>query len=79
MTARLGAAPIDPDEAPEGQLGLERGFVVHGADGLDEITTTGTTFAFELPAEPLPDEAAEVLKEGLARYAGEADRKITRR
>jgi anthranilate phosphoribosyltransferase len=30
------------------QLGLERGFVVHGSDGLDEITTTGSTAAFEV-------------------------------
>jgi anthranilate phosphoribosyltransferase len=29
-------------------LGLERGFVVHGSDGLDEITTTGSTLAFEI-------------------------------
>ena len=29
-------------------LGLERGFVVHGSDGLDEITTTGSTTAFEI-------------------------------
>ncbi|MGE5647322.1 MAG: anthranilate phosphoribosyltransferase [Acidobacteriota bacterium] len=31
-------------------LGLEHGFVVHGSDGLDEITTTGPTLAFEVRA-----------------------------
>ena len=30
------------------RLGLRRGFVVHGSDGLDEITTTGSTLAFEV-------------------------------
>jgi anthranilate phosphoribosyltransferase len=29
-------------------LGLARGFVVYGSDGLDEITTTGSTLAFEI-------------------------------
>src|SRR5947207_3771824 len=29
-------------------LGLRRGFVVHGHDGPDEITTTGTTLAYEI-------------------------------
>lgn len=28
-------------------LGLERGLVVHGSDGLDEVTTTGSTFVSE--------------------------------
>jgi anthranilate phosphoribosyltransferase len=31
-------------------LGLQRGFVVHGLDGLDEITTTGETRALEIRA-----------------------------
>ena len=29
-------------------LGLPRGFVAHGSDGLDEITTTGPTLVFEI-------------------------------
>jgi anthranilate phosphoribosyltransferase len=29
-------------------LGLQRGFVVHGSDGLDEITTTGPSLLFEI-------------------------------
>ena len=30
------------------ELGLRRAFVVHGSDGLDEITLTGATYAFEV-------------------------------
>src|SRR5262249_45889082 len=31
-----------------GRLGLERALVVHGTDGMDEITTTTTTYAAEM-------------------------------
>jgi anthranilate phosphoribosyltransferase len=33
------------------RLGSERAWVVHGSDGLDEITTTGTTFVAELDGD----------------------------
>ena len=51
-TSQLAGAPSE--QAAElmagalAQLGLQRGFVVHGSDGLDEITTTGPTLAFEI-------------------------------
>ena len=51
-TAQLVGAPSEhAAELMAGalaQLGLENGFVVHGSDGLDEITTTGPTIAFEI-------------------------------
>jgi anthranilate phosphoribosyltransferase len=53
-TAQLAGAP-SPHAAELiaralAALGLARGFVVHGSDGLDEITTTGATLAFEIRA-----------------------------
>ena len=51
-TAQLVGAPSEQTaELMAGalaRLGLERGYVVHGSDGLDEITTTGATSAFEI-------------------------------
>ena len=47
----LGAPSAQAAELMAGAmaaLGLERGFVVHGSDGLDEITTTGLTAAWEI-------------------------------
>ena len=50
--AQLAGAPSDKAaELIAGALailGLRHGFVVHGSDGLDEITTTGPTLAFEI-------------------------------
>ena len=39
---------IEPMAATLAQLGSARAWVVHGSDGLDEITTTGATFVADL-------------------------------
>ena len=39
---------VEPVARVLAALGTERALVVHGEDGLDEITTTGTTFAAEV-------------------------------
>jgi anthranilate phosphoribosyltransferase len=79
-TAQLAGAP-SPAAAELiagalAKLGLNRGFVVHGSDGLDEITTTGPTLVFEIrdggverrtlePADfALPTVESEALKGG---------------
>ncbi len=38
---------IEPMAAVLGKLGCERAWVVHGSDGLDELTTTGVSFVAE--------------------------------
>ncbi len=39
---------IEPMAHVLGRLGAERAWVVHGSDGLDEMTTTGTSFVAEV-------------------------------
>ncbi|GAB4069957.1 anthranilate phosphoribosyltransferase [Ancylobacter sonchi] len=53
-------------------LGSERAFVVHGSDGLDEITTTGPTYVAELRDGKLSSFEIEPERFGLARATPEA-------
>lgn len=48
------------------RLGVERAFVVHGSDGLDEITTTGPTFVAEVRAGEVIEKTLTPLDFGLA-------------
>ncbi len=49
------------------ELGLRRGFVVHGADGLDEITNTGETYVAEIVVGRVTERALCPEDLGLAR------------
>ena len=61
------------------QLGAEGAWVVHGSDGLDEMTTTGPTHVAELKDgsvrtfEITPEEAGLERAEGAALKGGDAD------
>jgi len=52
-------------------LGLEHGFVVHGSDGLDEVTTTGPTLAFEVAGGAVARHTLEPADFGVRLAAGE--------
>lgn len=53
-------------------LGLERGFVVHGSDGLDEITTTGPTLVFEIERQTVTERTVHPRDFGVGTAAPEA-------
>lgn len=57
------------------RLGIRRGLIVHGADGLDEVTTTGPTQALEVhegrvTARPLDPESLGVPRSTLSQLRG---------
>ena len=58
-TAQLAGAPsiraAELMASALAALGLPRGFVVHGLDGLDEITTTAETFCLEIRGGAIAD------------------------
>jgi anthranilate phosphoribosyltransferase len=63
-------------------LGIEHGFVVHGCDGLDEITTTGATLLFEIRGGEVarrivyPEDFGVVLAEPAALLGGDRARNL---
>jgi len=57
------------------RLGMVRGFVVHGCDGLDEVTTTGPTMAFEIQEGQVKQRTLEPEDFGLRRPAAAGDLK----
>jgi anthranilate phosphoribosyltransferase len=52
-------------------LGLRRGFVVHGLDGLDEISTTGETLALEIQRGAIAHHSLQPSDFGVARASME--------
>jgi len=63
------AALVAPLAAALGRLGSERALVVHGSDGLDEITTTGASHAALLEAGSVRTLAIDPAELGVARAA----------
>lgn len=60
------------------RLGVRRAFVVHGSDGLDEITTTGSTEVWEISGGDVRESAIEPEQFGVPRTAPETLRGGTR-
>lgn len=88
MTGVFSRSMIAPMAETLGQLGSEAAWVVHGSDGLDEITTTGESYVAELKDgkvhtfEVTPEEAGltrarpEDLKGGDPEYNAQALRDV---
>ncbi|SMP61681.1 anthranilate phosphoribosyltransferase [Anoxynatronum buryatiense] len=53
------------------QLGIQRGLVVHGSDGMDELTLTGTSYLCEVTPETLTAGSLEPEAVGLKRCDAE--------
>jgi anthranilate phosphoribosyltransferase len=70
---------VEPMARALGNLGAERAWVVHGSDGLDELTTTGPTHVAELrdgkvtTFEVHPRDAGLPVAEASALKGGDAD------
>ena len=60
---------VEPMAEVLGSLGSERAWVVHGSDGLDELTTTGTSYVAELNNGKLSTFEVEPEDAGLSRAA----------
>ncbi len=88
LTGAYARAWIVPMAHTLGNLGTEMAWVVHGSDGLDEITTTGSTFVAEIkdgtlrefeiaPGDAgLPQARPEDLKGGTPEYNADAMRAL---
>jgi anthranilate phosphoribosyltransferase len=63
---------VEPLAAALGRLGARRALVVHGADGLDELTVTGPSFAAETRDGTVEAYTIDPERYGLARAAPEA-------
>ncbi|MBS7545474.1 anthranilate phosphoribosyltransferase [Ancylobacter oerskovii] len=72
MVGVFARAWIEPLAEVLKTLGSERAWVVHGSDGLDEITTTGPTYVAELRDGKLSSFEIEPERFGLARATPDA-------
>ncbi|CAN1564946.1 TrpD Anthranilate phosphoribosyltransferase [Rhabdaerophilaceae bacterium] len=68
----FGASWLEPIAATLRDLGTERAWIIHGSDGLDELTTTGPSYVVELSGGTIRRFEISPEDAGLARSAPEA-------